>query len=654
MKGLTDVPRDVLKLICKCAHSPADIHNLHVANKHFLGANKEHGGDYNRTMNNALFHSMDRTLKSNSASVGRDVDVFNSFRRLANSLSPNSVAMSGSIVVQAVLGDQWDGSDIDVYCTQGAAPAVRTWLINDVNQVLVGVHASYCPGERGSNIHHVEHWANEPKVGKAFECQCARGRVKWRFDKAASYHASPMYLQGRDLYDSDEVIDGDLHPSCAVHTEGDHTPIPFEPRLVDQCDENGRRKSKKETVNIDLIVVDSESNVTDVIEDFDIVICKCSWDGKTFSIPTPTDTFDRRSKLSDRHKSRKTCVYSKCVETEAGRAFRLVMSELRTGHRQPRPPTNLWLRRDEATSNSNFLVSTGIVEDPKAASELELVVDHFGVFAERLDDELPHPVLWLIKTMRAVLLENALIDAEIIDRQRFLSLFLTDNNNTARFISADDWKVRIRSLFWRHNSFVKRVDRIKKYRARGIDVDSTVHLPSGCPALRELVVCPESWRDSPPEIAEQLQRFPLKPPFFYRLAARFEGESADDDDDSSTESMAVFQEHEMRALAREEERWVAYRALVEEARQARAESDHAAWVASIRALPPMGIAVPSDARHSLQPSPSVTSLLFGPHDSKEADPLKTFDTRFGSEGGGTNGHFSQSTGDKTRKKQKTS
>jgi hypothetical protein len=109
--------------------------------------------------------------------------------------------------------------------------------------------------------------------------------------------------------------------------------------------------------------------------------------------------------------------------------------------------------------------------------------------------------------------------------------------------------------------------------------------------------------------------------------------------------MAVFQEHEMRALAREEERWVAYRALVEEARQARAKSDHAAWVASIQALPPMGIAVPLDARHSLQPSPSVASL--------EADSLKTFDTRFCSEGGGTNGHFSQSTGDKMRKKQKT-
>ena len=113
----------------------------------------------------------------------------------------------------------------------------------------------------------------------------AETSVAGRFLKAVSAcralgnHASPMYLQGRDLYDSDEVIDGDLHPSCAVHTEGDHTPIPFEPRLVDQCDENGRRKSKKETVNIDLIVVDSESNVTDAIEDFDIVICKCSWDG---------------------------------------------------------------------------------------------------------------------------------------------------------------------------------------------------------------------------------------------------------------------------------------------------------------------------------------------------------------------------------------
>ena len=737
MKGLADVPRDVLKLICDYAHSPADIHNLHSANKHFLGANKEHEGDYNRTMSNALFHSMERTLKSNSASVRRDVNVFNSFRRLANSLTPDSVAMSGSIVVQAVLGEQWDGSDIDVYCTPGAAPAVRTWLINDVNQVLVGVHASYRPGERGSTVHHVEHWANEPKVGKTFECQCATGRVKWRFDKAASNHASPMYMQGRDLYDGDEVIDGDMHPSCAIHTDGNLTPIPFEPRLLDQCDENGRRKSKKETVNFDLIVVDPESSVTDAIEDFDIVICKCSWDGIKFSIPTPTDTFERRSKLSDHHKSRMTYVYSKCVETEAGRAFCLVMSELRTGHRQPRPQNNFWLRHNGAMRNSNFLVSTGIAEDPKAASKLELVVDHFGVFAERLDDDLPYPVLWLIKTMRAVLIENALIDAEIIDRRRFLSLFLMDNTNPTRVISGDDWKDRIRSLFWRHNSLVKRVDRIKKYRARGIDVDSTVHLPSSSPALRELVVCPESWRDSPPEIAEHLMRFPLKSPLFYRLAARFEGESTDDDDDSSTESMAVFQEHETTALAREEGRWDAYRALVDEAR-------HAAWAASTRALPSMGIAVPSDASHSLQPSPSVASMMkpIGPYDSKEADPLKTVattakrpktvftnvmftdsngnpipycdnddppdpddgkrilndeierdfgqwlkkrkaawrgnrrcgdeeeevtihsrkmppeslvvtDTRFGSEGGGTNGHFSQSTGDKTRKKQKT-
>jgi hypothetical protein len=688
---------------------------------------------------------MDRTLKSNSASVGRDVDVFNSFRRLANSLSPDSVAMSGSIVVQAVLGDQWDGSDIDVYCTQGAAPAVRTWLINDVNQVLVGVHASYCPGERGSNIHHVEHWANEPKVGKIFECQCATGRVKWRFDKAASNHASPMYMQGRDLYDNDEVINGDMHPSCAIHTDGDLTPIPFEHRLLDQCDENGRSKSKKETVNIDLIVVDPESSVADAIEDFDIVICKCSWDGIKFSIPTPTDTFERRSKLSDHHKSRMTHVYSKCVETEAGRAFRLVMSELRTGHRQPRPPNNFWLRRDGAMRNSNFLVLTGIAEDPKAASELELVVDHFGVFAERLDDELPHPVLWLIKTLRAVLVENALTDAEIISvcettsrctlgrRQQFLGLFLTCNNNPASVISSDDWKDGISSLIRRHNSFVKQVDRIKKYRARGIDIDSTVHLPSCCPALRELDVCPESWKDFPPELAEQLTRFPLKSPFLYRLAALV---SADDDDDSSTESLVVFQEHEMRALAREEARWDAYRALVDEAR-------HAAWAASIRALPPMGIALPSDASHSLQPSPSSASMmkLIGPNDSKEADPLKTVattakrpktiytndmftdsngnpipycdnddppdpddgkrilndeierdfgqwlnkrkaawrgnrrrrdeeeevpihsrkmppeslvvtDTRFGSEGGGTKGHFSQSAGDKTRKKQK--
>ena len=77
--------------------------------------------------------------------------------------------------------------------------------------------------------------------------------------------------------DGTEPIDDDPH-SFLMITKGD-VPIPFEPRLLHTLDVNGARVMKKEVVTIDLIVVKSGESISRAIQNFDIDICKCSWDG---------------------------------------------------------------------------------------------------------------------------------------------------------------------------------------------------------------------------------------------------------------------------------------------------------------------------------------------------------------------------------------
>ena len=46
---------------------------------------------------------------------------------------------SGSTCVQAIVGSQWDESDLDIYCTSESAPFVRSWLLGkEVNQIFGG------------------------------------------------------------------------------------------------------------------------------------------------------------------------------------------------------------------------------------------------------------------------------------------------------------------------------------------------------------------------------------------------------------------------------------------------------------------------------------------------------------------------------------
>jgi hypothetical protein len=607
MPNLTDLPNGVLGVICDFANSPADIYNLHFTSQTlFRNTNEKdeteggvHGESYfARKMQHALVQSMERALRRNRASTDRKVDIFKSFTALAKSLPPNSVAISGSIVVQAILGEQWDGSDIDVYCTNLAAPSVRTWLISELKQVLVGVSSRYTvdpSAEKGREldfIDHVEHWANAPGENRVF--QCIRGVNTWRFNSENCYHSSPMWCQGNIVHQDREDIDSST-PSNIIRTRDDLVDVPYEPRLLDQCCKNDCQGTKKDIVNIDLIVVKQRSSIARAINDFDIVMCKSSWDGNRFNIPRPADTFGRQSGLSNCPEVRKTQAYVARIEKEAQRPFRSIMSELIDG-RARKPSTNIWQLRHEEASVHDFLRSTGVVPDTGAAKDLELVIDHFNVFSATLDGRLPHPILSAIKATRAILIDNSLacgensLPGEIADRRRFFTKLTCaapsmDVPLHARSVVTDYVCARrvVAGLFRKHNGMIRSLDRLQKYRIRGIEIK-----PNDYP---------------PRELEHVLRKLDIE---FVSICHTWEqGESTDDDSDDDysyershgagvNKRARVEEAREARASAREEKRWAEYNALVKAARTAQAKSKHRAWVASIHTLPPMGIVLPSD------------------------------------------------------------
>ena len=78
------------------------------------------------------------------------------------------VLLSGSIVVQAALGEQWKKSDVDIFCTWEAAPKVRERLIEKGKLVCSGACDTYFfppDAEDVSQVDHVEGYAALPQPG---------------------------------------------------------------------------------------------------------------------------------------------------------------------------------------------------------------------------------------------------------------------------------------------------------------------------------------------------------------------------------------------------------------------------------------------------------------------------------------------------------
>jgi len=228
--------------------------------------------------------------------------------------------IAGSTMVQACLGVLWgeggektygDGkSDVDIFCSAKAAPAVRSWLVEKSDCMFVGLGDTiYVCGVTSedmvyaidTNIHHVEHWgsisANESHlgyeespppdgnvknteyykkvVGYGKQCQSS---INWKFEN--TMHHPDLGIDRNKAYDVKPKSGGDL--PYDFHGEGNIDLVV------------GRLKDKSGNKNI---------TPGDLLSDFDLEICKCSFDGKKFHIADPHNTFSGKTQMEPKRRA---------------------------------------------------------------------------------------------------------------------------------------------------------------------------------------------------------------------------------------------------------------------------------------------------------------------------------------------------------------
>ena len=66
----------------------------------------------------SLLNSLERSLHGGRMRFQSHCCIVDSFAQLARSVPPSSVAMSGSIIIQALLGEIWPESDLDIYTSR--------------------------------------------------------------------------------------------------------------------------------------------------------------------------------------------------------------------------------------------------------------------------------------------------------------------------------------------------------------------------------------------------------------------------------------------------------------------------------------------------------------------------------------------------------
>lgn len=297
------LPSDLLQHIAKYLY-PADVYFLSLSNH-------EYHNILQRQVLSPFKTSLERILKANDTKFDDASNIVSEFKQLSKSLEPNSVAMSGSIVVQAILGKIWDGSDIDIYCTASMAPKVRAWIVKIGRQVLVNWNVGY---ERAlgidlanPNIQCVEHYSNMPNENEVFEDMDG---TSWTYHKEATLnHGELKFLKNGVYY--------------TIQSYPSTDQLPYEPRIRSVTRSVERNRRPRSRYNIDLIVVAPSSTIQDVIEKFDITICKCVWYGSMLHIQdaNPYKAFNQEASLTKTFKNELIKAYLRELGMECGRSF---------------------------------------------------------------------------------------------------------------------------------------------------------------------------------------------------------------------------------------------------------------------------------------------------------------------------------------------
>lgn len=233
------------------------------------------------------------------------------FDFLEDSATPQ-VLISGSLAVQAALGKDgkerdWNYADFDIFCTAKAAPFVRKRLFERCGLICTGLMSSYgvtsfdmdvddplqgmkINSQRSDRLllSHVERYAPRPTKGDTSE-PMRRYISPWDSDENALKYDSDEYYEQVKKWGAETVEEAEYK----LQAENlDFSPLGFPRGDTFLYDYN------LDDYSFVQLIIGIPGRVADartLLREFDLEICKCSYDGRTFRVPAPVQTFASRS-----------------------------------------------------------------------------------------------------------------------------------------------------------------------------------------------------------------------------------------------------------------------------------------------------------------------------------------------------------------------
>lgn len=380
-------------------------------------------------MYNSLLTGLEKALTNGGSKFPPSMDsAVGSLGNLLRTLPSRSVVVSGSVIVQAMLGAVWEDSDLDIYTTASAAKYVRTWLMKEAGQVLVNVAGS--SDYNGA----VEKYVRRPEDGQ-------------------------LIMSGRDnndswMYDSSQFRDSEVEVDGQLIETYPRVPIHYEPRL------------SKNPSKIDLVVLSESDDISDAINQFDLDICQNIWDGRSFTIGNASDAFLGRANTTPLPRNFHLNSYISCV-IEAMSNVSTILRTCSYGYMLLKYG-NLWT---EEGKEWQMISRCKTIEECLAA-----------LFPSQTWWDLTIPTERLIKTISDKRIFAPEYDADNVDHWSEDDIVLACMVNHLRcyFVKGTLPLSRNMDDVSGHNNLVPGMNRRRKYEARGVNimhVDSTHQIP---------------------------------------------------------------------------------------------------------------------------------------------------------------------------------
>ena len=240
----------------------------------------------------AMKEHLERRLSAMQPASCKSLTLQNLFPNgsLCDAAGRPQMLLSGSMAVQAALGKEWT-SDIDIFCTWEAAPTVRQWLVENCGLICSGANDTY--DSRGpaelTVIDHVEGYAPPPKVGSH---ELDKSHKNWGLGISSRILTPEEYYAEACEFGQSSVATGGKSsrlwsPKRVGHPGGSAGGIfPYDYDL------------EHETILQLIIGKKSSQDARELLESFDLTICKTAYDGRSFHIPAPYDTFRLRTRVT--------------------------------------------------------------------------------------------------------------------------------------------------------------------------------------------------------------------------------------------------------------------------------------------------------------------------------------------------------------------